>query len=83
MLSLSGQVKCAQRVNLKSLAIQELRRGPSGVLRAPAWLRERMRRLREMPPPTIEEVQAQFAASAEQSWRDHLRERKEMGDIVR
>jgi len=30
----------------------------------PDWLKERMRRLREMPSPTIEEVERQFAASA-------------------
>jgi len=70
-------------MNIKRLASRELRRGPDGVIRAPAWLRERMRRLRERPPPTLEKVRAQFRASAEQSWRDHLRERKQMGNIVR
>jgi len=34
-----------------------------GVIPAPDWLIERMRRLRELPSPTLEEVEIQFRAS--------------------
>lgn len=32
---------------------------------APKWLRQRMEALRQLPPPSLEEVQRSFAASAE------------------
>jgi hypothetical protein len=32
---------------------------------APQWLKDRMKRLRELPPPTLEEVEKQLKASAE------------------
>jgi len=38
----------------------------SRVIPAPAWLCERMRRVRALPPPTVEEVRQQWAASANQ-----------------
>lgn len=63
-------------MNFKHTYLTVLRRGPDGILRAPFWLRERMRRMRELPPPSIEEVRAQFAASARTR-------REKLGSIVR
>lgn len=53
-------------MRMKCRQLIALRRGPNGVIGAPAWLRERMARLRALPPPTLEEVRIQFAASANQ-----------------
>lgn len=68
------------KAKLKKEYLTALRRLPNGVIRAPYWLRERMRRLRTLPPPTVEEVRIQFAASVEQMRR---MDREAMGDIVR
>lgn len=38
------------------------------VIGAPEWLKERMRKLRSLPPPTLEEVKTAWEASAK--WRD-------------
>jgi hypothetical protein len=38
------------------------------VTRAPQWLVDRMEALKKLPPPTLEEVEAQFAACAK--WQD-------------
>jgi hypothetical protein len=35
------------------------------VIGAPQWLKDRMKKLRELPPPTIEEVREQWKASAD------------------
>jgi hypothetical protein len=42
-------------------------------LGAPLWLIQRMKNLRNLPPPTLEEVRAQFEASA--NWEDNRRAR--------
>jgi len=34
------------------------------VIPAPEWLKERMRKIKALPPPTLEEVRQQFEASA-------------------
>ncbi len=47
---------------------------------APAWLVERMERLRAQPPPTVEEVRAQWAAGIEQMRR---RDRESLGNAYR
>ena len=36
----------------------------SEVIGAPQWLKDRMEKLKQLSPPTLEEVRAQFAASA-------------------
>jgi hypothetical protein len=36
------------------------------VIVAPQWLKDRMRKLRKLPVPSVEEVKAQWAASIEQ-----------------
>jgi hypothetical protein len=36
------------------------------VIGAPQWLKDRMKKLRELPPPTIEEVREQWKSSIEQ-----------------
>lgn len=38
------------------------------VIGAPQWLKDRMAKLRAMPPPTLEEVRSQFVAGAK--WQD-------------
>jgi len=38
------------------------------VIGAPQWLKDRMAKLRAMPPPTLEEVRTMWAASAK--WQD-------------
>ena len=35
-----------------------------GVIQAPNWLKKRMRELRAMPPPSIEQIKIQMEASA-------------------
>ena len=35
------------------------------IVGAPEWLKERMRKLRQRPPPSLEEVRQSFAASAD------------------
>jgi len=44
----------------------------SQVIEAPDWLVERMRKVRELPPPTLEKVRQQFEASREQSFKADL-----------
>jgi len=54
-------------MSIKARAIRGLRTvtvAGQPVLRAPYWFRERMRKVREMPPPTIEQVMRQLEASA-------------------
>lgn len=67
----------------KTRQLLELRRGPSGVIGAPHWLRERMRKLRAMPPPTLEEVRIQFAASAHTRRDPELEARIKRAEIIR
>jgi len=43
---------------------------------APEWLKEQMRKLRDLPPPTPDQVERQFRASAEQSLPQWLKKRK-------
>lgn len=59
----------AASASLKKKAIVGLRMvevpGIGKVLGPPHWYREQLRKLREMPPPTLEQVERQFRASAE------------------
>jgi hypothetical protein len=41
------------------------------VIEAPQWLKDRMAKLRAMPPPTLEEVETQMKASAEHRKRHY------------
>ena len=34
----------------------------------PQWLKDRMKRLKQIPPPTLEEVRIQFEASGEMKY---------------
>jgi len=43
---------------------------------APLWLIQRMENLKNLPPPTLEQVRAQFRASEEFGWNW----RKELGN---
>lgn len=47
----------------------------SQVIPAPAWLVERMERLKKLPRPTLEQVKRQMEASREQSFKTNLPDR--------
>ena len=44
---------------------------------APQWLIDRMEALKKLPPPTIEQVRAQWAASIKQMEPEHFKVRRE------
>ena len=40
------------------------------VIEAPQWLKDQMEALKKLPPPTLEQVERQFRACEEQSFRN-------------
>jgi hypothetical protein len=41
----------------------------TSVIKAPHWLVDRMKAIKQLPPPTIDEVLSQWRASDEFQWR--------------